>query len=606
MTLKIRAHLLHFLGACNMKKYLFCCLFLLFFVPFLFENVSAKSLTLEYDPTKSYNLRNMTDEEIINAEIPNYEQYFKIRDYAKNYLKTNSRYTDYCILSDGGSRYIAYMYTMNDLMFDYLPINIYENSFYDYYSVFFSLVYRQDKVYYYTSFVIDTSTGNVTSTTYANDWDSYNIGDSTTQRVGSYKTVSMNYDSLNFKMYVDTSLPIKLNTDVKVKSLKYDYVYQLELSFHDVSNDRTISYENEQQIFDENGKLILPDLRKLKMIFNSGTNAPNMGKISVEFHKDLNTSFTAKFKLQYGGNDFSPSNVPELAHYTLYGAKGSETDRKWQELNSDDFPFYVLQQDSFRLEPDGSFATVEFTFANVLTMSDYSYFKIEFYFNNTQNFYMYCFDDLEDDDSVWKDYEVFLNDYKVYDFPSKYRYAYISSPNEVNQVKIFATYNATINPDVMLKSYVYNFETKTIGMQNIAKTYIDNDYFVYYDVSFNYEDREIIILTREQNNSENTYFYVPKDYYVYFADDDGNFEFNSPDGYQSSSSDIDKYLGDDSISVNSLLSSMQNLVSSLSIHVDYFNRIFDSFFSSLPSLLRSLIIVVFILLVIFLLFGLGG
>ncbi len=522
-----------------MKKFLFSLLIgiSIFVFPNFLIQAKAKSLTLEYDPTNSYNLRNMTDEEIINAEIPNYEQYFKIRDYAKNYLKTNSRYTDYCILSDGGSRYVAYMYTLDDLMFDYLPINVYENTFYDYYIVFFSLVYRQSKVSYYTSFVIDSSTGNVTSTTYSNDWDTYNIGDSTTQRVGSYKTRIMNYDSLDFKMYVDTSLPIKLNTDVKIKSLKYDYVYQLELSFHDVSTDRTISYENEQQIFDENGKLTMPYTLELKEEYRYENYGENLSKIEVIFYEEaMTTPGQAHFKFNWdngvGGFISETENYPMLTGYKLYGTNvDSDYDNYWEELQEDEYEYFS----DINIE---NINDVDYEYTITLNtppnMCVHTMYKIEFYFENTLTYKIKVYDDLDSTGSFfkklswWNAYLDFLRDYQYFEIHGSDNYALISSNKTDNDGRIYFTKNDSTN----LELYNYNFSTKQLGLQYITKIYENNTIYSYADFHFSYNDSEILLLKTKVDADLSNWvsFWVPKGYYVSIVSINEDYEWTDPSG----------------------------------------------------------------------------
>ncbi len=322
-----------------------------------------------------------------------------------------------------------------------------------------------------------------------------------------------------------------------------------------------------------NGITITPTL-KVKSSFNSGTNAQDMQKITVEFSSADKKIIGGKinFRLQYGANDFKRENIPVYSHYKLYGRYQNNESSPWEEIdeeeehifNENDEPFYFKFKDynykyDFVDAPDTGTsvaeASVEFSFNVPKTITVYQDYKIEFYFENTKNFYLYVMDSLNE--SNWYDTPNYLEDTVFYYFPPQYRYAFISSNKQENTGKIFYPTYQINHSAIKLGIFKFNYATNTVEDRLSNKLLEKEDYYSFTEFNFKYADKECIVLSRKKSEkyysyydpdflkkysklfpdkqlieiSEMAYFYVPKGYTVTFATEiDKNVEINTPDG----------------------------------------------------------------------------
>ena len=272
----------------------------------------------------------------------------------------------------------------------------------------------------------------------------------------------------------------------------------------------------------------------LKKTFNSGTNAGAMGKIvwDINAYGDIAAmDGLLPFKIQFGSNDFTIKNMPKFSSYKIYGSNNFESG--WDDITNDE-RFYF---DEFNFEKhtlEGSLTeTIMTSTLNIPSdMCVYENIKVEFYFDNTSNFYLYTFDDMTTNfNEGWSDVEYYFNDYIYYEFPKNTRYAFISSKT-IDNIKgqIYFPYNFFDNTNSLLGAYIYDYLNNNFlySIDNIP--FEENDYYHYFDFDYILSQGQIMFLERKTNTEEVPYFYLHKDYFVEFRDEI-KFEIQTPNGW---------------------------------------------------------------------------
>lgn len=301
-------------------------------------------------------------------------------------------------------------------------------------------------------------------------------------------------------------------------------------------------------------------------LFISNENYDYKSKIISQFtFQDNMNNFEfkrVKYKLQYGSNDFTKENIPIFSHYKVFGKYYNED--SYHELSNEYLNNYLnieVVNTTYDYSPGMlADASIEFNFNfnyyddSIGDLSDiiYTDFKIEFYFDNFQNGYVYTYDNL--DSSIWKSADKFLENYIYYYFPSKYKYAFITGPDSLNSGTIYFPSNSVNNELVKIQAQYYNLHTKRFLNPLVSNIYSYDSYYSYVD--FNFVDSDyVLVLNRYQGSrlyadmynpnylnsffdftkwfvssnfssslkyyeeSEDTYFYLPIGYNVYFVDD---------------------------------------------------------------------------------------
>lgn len=300
-----------------------------------------------------------------------------------------------------------------------------------------------------------------------------------------------------------------------------------------------------------------------KNSFISNEDYDKLGKVSIEFSEnDENISKYnyAQFKLQYGSNDFKQENIPIFSHYKVFGKANSNTN--WEEVdpksisyNDEKMNLQVIDTSYDYVE--GSLAdstvTVQMDFMKSLN-SLYEIWKIEFYFDNTQNGYFYVADTLIN--SKWTDTSKFLENYIYYEFPNDKMYAFISSENEKNSGKIYFPTNSIANEEVKINFKYFNLKNKLYDNPLSTIIYEKDDYYSY--INFNFNNKESILAVNRRKGShvvktygtdilnfykswfglnkkiipnEITYFYVPIGFNVYFSNGKDITQVKTSEGY---------------------------------------------------------------------------
>lgn len=330
-------------------------------------------------------------------------------------------------------------------------------------------------------------------------------------------------------------------------------------------------------------------INELKLNYKNGFTTNNqvdkLGKVTVNF-KESDTTISSfhkvLFKLQYGSNDWTKDNIPVFSHYRIYGQLNE--DSIWKQLDESDLNYmYDSEEDEngnitneyINMEPtvtDTTFDYVEGTLADSSVSfemnfpetinTEYTNWKIEFYFDNTSNGYIYVYDSLKE--STWEESTKMFDNYLYYYFPSKYKYAFISSSNENNKDRIYFPYNSTINGLVQIQGQYLNRNDKKFTFPLENKKYREDDYYSYFDFDFkssekilainramgsleytNYYNASFLDLIKEgtlktlgigsylekTKVQENTYFYAPIGYEVEFTSDIGSISIITSDGY---------------------------------------------------------------------------
>ena len=202
----------------------------------------------------------------------------------------------------------------------------------------------------------------------------------------------------------------------------------------------------------------------------------------------------------------------------------------------------------------------------------YTYFKIEFVFNNTNNFYAYMYDSL--DTSSYVDIGSYFENYTYYKFSKDYRYAFISYNENVTNEKVFfpfLDYNK-----LNLKAYCFNYVTNEIGAILKPNLFKENDDFYYYDIVINHDITQTIVLTKD-SGIEDTYFYLPNGYNVSFSTrDNDKFDIMTPSGLINNKIDdiIDDNIYNDEIEHSALYNILvQPFIDYIDRNLPIFNQI---------------------------------
>ncbi len=295
-----------------------------------------------------------------------------------------------------------------------------------------------------------------------------------------------------------------------------------------------------EKIYENFGiKDIEPQLNfKANFISNSELDEfKEIGKVSVEFSElDKNILYdnSLKIKLQFGSNDFTRENIPVFSHFKIYGRSSNE--EQWKEISEslkqpidylDDNT--ILYADHTPYVIDSSYDYVENSLADTsitfqidfvdlnyidLESTDplFKYWKIEFYFDNTQNGYLYLYDTLEY--SSWTRTIRFLNDYIFYNFPSNYKYAFIVSPNsDIQEGRVYFPTNFINNDLIKLQGQYFNLKSKKFSRPVSYNLYLEDTYYSYIDYLYNIND-DIFLLNRALG-SKDIYFYYGNDFNPY-------------------------------------------------------------------------------------------
>lgn len=379
-----------------------------------------------------------------------------------------------------------------------------------------------------------------------------------------------------------------------------------------------------------------------KMSFNSGESAEDMKKVVVTFFESENTNSMSngkiKFRLQFGSNDFSDTNIPIFSHYKIYGKKRVSS-TTWEEVPEtildDDGTIYEHKitdiKNSYDYVPGKlADASIEMIFNIPTKLCIYEVFMIEFYFDNTENYFINLFDSL--DKSTWTEVPNFLADYTFYYFPPHYRYAFVSSKNVENEGKIYFPTNHYNNSAVRLKGLLYDYSINAIKSGEAFKPilYEDDDYYSYFDFKFSYNDKNILALSRKAaskyysyydpdflsnmfklfpdreliTNSEMSYFYAPSGYSISFATPtDDKVSINTPNGWidedMNLTYDDNDYTELESYdTLDNVFKKVDTFVESVKENINQLSKLVEFTYKSLNPYVQDLMIVTFIVIMV--------
>ena len=389
---------------------------------------------------------------------------------------------------------------------------------------------------------------------------------------------------------------IKISDNIKFSL--YDY---------EIESGTTMFYGN------ETGELSINPSKPIvnyKNSFISNEDYDKLGKVSIEFSEnDENISKYnyAQFKLQYGSNDFKQENIPIFSHYKVFGKANANTN--WEEVDPKSISYNDEQMNLQVIDTsydyvEGSLAdstvTVQMDFMKSLN-SLYEIWKIEFYFDNTQNGYFYVADTLKN--SKWTDTSKFLENYIYYEFPNDKMYAFISSENENNSGKIYFPTNSIENEEVKINFKYFDRKSNTYDSPIPTKIYDNDDYYSYIDFKFNNKEK-ILSVNRNKGShvvntygtdilnfykswfglnkkiipNEITYFYVPIGYKVYFSNGKDITQVITSEGYV----DIDNSTTTDYFNSSNVSDSISDLLKNISLEknnklISLINELYNKF-----------------------------
>ena len=536
-----------------MKKWLIF-LISLFNILIGINSVSAKTETATYkftsDKNAIINTYNMTNEEIKNYtstykvasdSITNRiaDNFIKLREYYENNYK--SKYDYYIIINylnySGG--YFQLFAFNEDSINQKLGNMINSSSYYKILAVnFFNLSANKfESVYLDNNNKFKTSSSTYNTYVYSGgDTNSFNI---------NYQST---YYETNYNM--DISLSSTGHNSIVYDSFTYDskIYYPNDFLFNTMTSNEL------NRLKDTKPKLTY------KTGFTSSEAYSVLGKVSVDYslvdNVDIYKNNWQQVKLQFGANDFKKGNIPVFSHFKLYGRYNSSDTWKSADDYIDKGYIDIQIVDTTYDYSEGMLADASITLQVNYNFTDenegnieellYHYYKLEFYLDNTQNGFIYCYDNLNN--SKWEDTAKFLEDYIYYYFPTNYKYAFITSEKNQNDGKIYFPTNSVNNDLIKLQGQYYNLSNKTFSRSIPNFIYDQDDYYSYFDFSFN-DSQNILVMNRILGSvtyenwynsaflegwnfltgplywgtltsvSENSYFYAPIGYNVYFTND---------------------------------------------------------------------------------------
>lgn len=538
---------------------------------FFFDNTKAEPVdthVLDYiSMTNTYGLSDSEVRELMKSvgkKTETIDNYILLRNYAIDNTNDGNHY----YLDENNSRMFVNL-TGNFLQggIDIEKTSLSNTTLGYFMTVFLHIqVSSKDKPYYY----VNNGTVKKKSTA---SWI-------TNSRCGSAFNDSSNNSDLEDKSY------FFYETD---QNISFEYKHFLSRNYNGdiIVNNKTYSLGD--YLDDTTLTGINSLINELKLNYKNGftTNdqVDKLGKVTVNFKESDSTisSFhKLLLKLQYGSNDWTKENIPVFSHYRIYGQLNEGS--IWKQLDESDLNYmYDSEEDDdgnitnnyINMEPivtdttfdyvEGSLAdssvSFEMNFPETIN-TEYTNWKIEFYFDNTSNGYIYVYDSLKE--STWEESTKMFDNYLYYYFPSKYKYAFISSSNENNKDRIYFPYNSTINGLVQIQGQYLNRNDKNFSLPLENKKYKEDDYYSYFDFNFkssekilainrvlggleytNYYNANLLDLIKEGTLKtlgigsyldkvkikEDTYFYVPIGYEVEFTSDIGSISIITSDGY---------------------------------------------------------------------------
>lgn len=504
-----------------MKK-LLISLTILFSIFVGINSVSAEENTLTYDSSSPLeyltmtNTINLSDSEVttlmqsVGYSTDLIDKYLLRRNYALNNNKNDKFYfVNPGIANSFYSDRIFINMSYEEINQAWLEIS--EKLTYGYTDLFLNIQskYTYDYTYYYFDYGTSVSSNS-------SAWLSSNSNFASIKYNSNTKVLDNNKISRNY--FYETNM----KGNISFKKGSFGNVSSI------IIDDITYSLNDTLPITLENGyhslKKIKPTL-KYKTGFVSSEAYDVLGKVSVEFSETDTNIYKYKksqFKLQFGSNDFSKEYIPVFSHYKVFG-KRSDT---WTELTEErlKFPYgedeegNVIYDDRRLVTIDTTYdysegmladasITFEINYSNLVDTSTtnpiYTDWKIEFYFDNTDNGYIYVYDTLNI--STWTDTAKFLEDYIFYYFPPGYRYAFISSEEETASGRIYFPMNHYNNEAVRFRGYNYDY-SKNMVMTDLSSGISENDnYYMYFDFDINNNDKKCAVLSRKMGNLYTSY-----------------------------------------------------------------------------------------------------
>lgn len=283
-----------------------------------------------------------------------------------------------------------------------------------------------------------------------------------------------------------------------------------------INDDKIINF-NDEIITYKDLHFSIPDY-EIRDIFylNNNDNEIINNNIDLYFKENNNQNSLFKdgksyFKVEFITKDNSPITDININNYEFLGNNEYSHDNSYVSVTADGYTMSDISTkiDNDRLILTGQINVMPFTCA-------YSDFLLRFNFTTTQDLVIATYDTLEQ--SNWKLPKEDLSDYIYYEFPKYVNTAYISGKKNNNfRIYTLSDYNKNL-----FRVYNYNYiDNRLIDEINPIMNINDyNSNFMYYNVSFNYNENQIISITRNINfdNEENetVSFWLPKEYSVSF------------------------------------------------------------------------------------------
>lgn len=385
-------------------------------------------------------------------------------------------------------------------------------------------------VYPYTSSGVDVNVKNINST--ANELYNLRINDInypinsaiTSEELNTINGVNIlptiNFTSTSNTIIVDdieyiNSKDVTINFNASDYE-NYFYIYKLEnsnnwITYNPIQAETNITLnvsENTHviaQILDKNTSEIvttstytISDINKytgltLRKTYNSGTNGNDLHSLNII---NYDSTYDIDFKIQFGPNDFDGSHTPYITQINAY-AYNTQTQQKinTSAVYVDDFICYKEIEGDVETWCTGTLKT---------DMNSPSYYEI--IFANTDNYYLYYYDNYVLDDRKIDITTNLFKDYNKYYFNMNSDKAYINlkSINQSNKEgSIIIPYYYLNNDELDIKVRKYNSSIGDFETNYNSYPFIDN---YYHKIDFEISDTYYPIITNKKGRYCTTYY----------------------------------------------------------------------------------------------------
>lgn len=260
---------------------------------------------------------------------------------------------------------------------------------------------------------------------------------------------------------------------------------------------KIVNKETDELVYDVTWNVVSINYKEnytLKKTYNSGTNGNDLYSLNITNLNKDSVNYDIPFKIQFGSNDFSNSYVPRIVD--IKGYYGSDRKKEDKNVKIKDFKCYREVEGDSEVFCTG-------TMTKNLSLSAY----YEIIFENTENYYLYYYDNFSDDYRTLDITTNLFKDYNKYRFKDNSNKAYISLKNKNQSNKkgsvILPSYYVT-NDELNVRMFDYNSYSNVFENEHVS-LYLEDKYYRKFD--FEITDTIIPVLTNKKDKHCETYRY---------------------------------------------------------------------------------------------------